>query len=514
MKIPNKNYDMGGFNMVVSVRQATLNAQFGRIHRRLPSHIKNIIVSDGKYSLKATLLPHKIQLLAEPEQKKQKAFIGVNFKVNSFVGEDNSYNENITPPNWEIVYLSKLVQQEIRNEDWTPDSCHLEDQVKAHIKELKKWEELQIMKIYFTFTEDRLSKLADLSRSNLPVNMTSRDKGILLKLLDSYYKLNNLMEVQNILSLSPQVPKNYYYNKQEHMFWGSKLHHSLTYNKDRPDDSLLNFMAMTLHQPSPPESALRDDNDHRGKLYYTPNFNGNDHPLDADGILRYSQSHFIIKGFIDSLNYLVRLQNGSHPAKWEFRQVSPGKWGTSFHTEVEKGKLVGGRPYSFSTVNAYTFDVSDFSHPDHGHCVKVEMNASIIRHAKLRELHAQSKMEAKLILYLTIDDSRHFFFHDDPKFSRNKHAWPEVSNQSDYRSYTSFADTQKTQEGDNFGQVSRFFLLYHGSERTIFNSEHWRNRATPVFFPTSNDFRLSVPSMMHFRTFNNLRVYFNYNINK
>lgn len=510
MTTSNQNYDLGGFNMVVSIRQAVLNSQFSVLHRRLPRSTKEINISDGKYGLKAKLLPHKIQLLAEPEQKQQKACIGVNFKVDVFVGEDHTY-ENITPPNWEILYLSKLVQQEIQNDDWTPESCHLEDQVKAHIKELSKWEELQIIKIYFTFTKDRLSELADLSMSSLPGNMTPRDKNILLKLLDTYYKSTNLMEVQNILSLSPQVPQNYHYSNPEHIFWGSKLHHSLTYNKEQPQDSLLNFMAMSLHQPPPPEDALRDDNDPRGKLYYTPNFNGSDHPNDAGGILRYSQSHFIMKGFIDSLNYLTRLQHGNHPTEWEFKQTAPGKWGTSFHTEVRKGTLQSGPLYSFSTVNAYTFEVSDFSHPEHGHCVKVVMNASIIRHASVRNIRAQSNMRAKLVLYLTIDDGRHFLFHDDPEFSRNTHVLPKISNQKDYQAYIRYADREKTSENENFGQISRFFLLYHGSERTIFNPKHWRNQATPVFFPTSNDFRLSVPSMMYYRSFNNLRTYFNYN---
>ncbi|MEP0265339.1 hypothetical protein [Dokdonia sp.] len=512
MTTSNQNYDLGGFNMVVSIRQAVLNSQFAVLNRRLPRHIRNINVSDGTCKLKATLLPHKIQLLAEPGQKQQRAFIGVNFKIDVFVGEDHTYEENIIPPNWEILYLSTLVQQEIQNEDWTPKSCHLENQVKTHIKELKKWEELQIIKIYFTFTKDRLSELADLSMSSLPGNMTPRDKRILLKLLDTYYKTTNLMEVQNILSLSPQVPQNYHYSNPEHIFWGSKLHHSLTYNKEQPQDSLLNFMAMSLHQPSPPEEALQDDNDPRGKLYYTPNFNGREHPNDAGGILRYSQSHFILKGFIDSLNYLTRLQHGNHPTKWEFKQTACGKWGTSFHTEVRKGILKRGLPYSFSTVNAYTFDIRDYEHPKHGRCVKVEMNASIIRHASARRFRAQSNMQAKLILYLTIDDGRHFFFHDDPEFSRNTHTLPTISNQADYRAYIRFADDkQETQEGEHFGQVSRYFLLYQGSERTIFNPKHWRNQATPVFFPTSNDFRLSVPSMMCYRTFNNLRTYFNYN---
>ncbi|WP_299207998.1 hypothetical protein [uncultured Dokdonia sp.] len=510
MTISDQKYDLGGFNMVVSVRQLTLNSQFSALHRRIPKPTKDIDVKDENYGLKASLLPHKIQLLAEPEQKKQRAYIGVNFKVNKFVGEDHTY-ENITPSNWEILYLSTLVQKEIQEADWSPESCHLEDSIKAHIGELSKWEELQIKKLYFTFTKDRLSELADLSMSSLPGNMTQRDKSILLELLDTYYNITGLMKTQNILALSPQVPENYQYSNPEHMFWGSKLHHSLTYNKERPQDSLLNFMAMSLHQPAPAEEFLRDDNDPRGKLYYTPNFNGTDHPNDAGGILRYSQSHFIMKGFIDSLNYIIRLQNGSHPTQWDFKQIAPGKWGTSFHTEVRKGILQSGLPYSFSTVNAYTFEAIDFNHPKHGHCVKVDINGSIIRHATARRYPAQSDMKAKLVLYLTIHDGRHFFFYDDPEFSRNKHAWPEISNESDYQAYIRFADKQTTSEGKHFGQVSRFFLKYHGPERTIFDPKHWRNRATPVFFPTSNDFRLSSPSMMYYRSFNNLRTYFNYN---
>jgi hypothetical protein len=157
------------------------------------------------------------------------------------------------------------------------------------------------------------------------------------------------------------------------------------------------------------------------------------------------------------------------------------------------------------------FKAEDHQHPELGHCVRIELEGSIWRQALAGDRRAQTRMQARLILYLTIDDGKHFTFHDDPRHSRSRMTLPEVAGEpGQYERYIEHADRRQTDRGEHFGQISRFFLRYHGSERTIFDPRHWRHRATPVFLPTSTDLSLSVPSLLHFNGFNNLRTYINY----
>lgn len=382
--------DLGGYDMVISVTQRTINSQLGALWRRnLIFPRKEIKETHEKSQLDVKVKAPTLSLEGNSTED-QKIFMTIPFTGGEFVHVGEGPYEMT---DCKVTFLCEVRMREV-GQDYIQGHKNLEEVVKNKMAGFTP-DIFRISKLFLALKgRNQLHEHIDRERSTLPAFSTEASKGfsdVLEKYLVGHIDHDHNPMLLGFVPTHKDIGTETL-SEEEKRFLVTGIRFSVTQNPEDGDHSLLNYMFMTQHREFPSGAGA-------GVILCDPEI--------KEPIYRVSHAAFAQGMVIERLRETMKtptLNFVIHPDPWKAMGIGRKKRNENYSESQKRAEN------TYDDQNQVTVTFGNASPPEIGDCAKLLVQDVIRRKAsyEFKNHHPgrhysplYARMEGSFLLHLS-----------------------------------------------------------------------------------------------------------------